>query len=73
MIPSSFCCSDGAVSNGDLSVTSLHQNEELSRITNMSGIVKYWPFKDYTNFIVKDFTDLDQPYQGKGQLSSAVE
>lgn len=56
------------MSNGGVSDGGLHKNEQFSSAANVSGIVKYWPFKDYTNFIVKDFTDLDRPYQGKGQL-----
>jgi hypothetical protein len=73
LIGSSSCCSDGAVCNGGVSDGGLHKNEEFSSAANMSGIVKWWPFKDYTNFIVKDFTVLDRPYHGKGQLSSDAE
>src|SRR5258705_8931114 len=29
------------------------------------GPAKLWLGKDYTNFIVKDFTDLDVPFQGE--------
>lgn len=28
------------------------------------GSAKFWIGKDYTNFIVKDFVDLDKPAQG---------
>lgn len=48
--------------NGDL------QKDEPSEL---SGMVKYWVGKDYTNFIVKDFTNLDLPYQGKVQFIHA--
>jgi hypothetical protein len=56
-----------------VSDSGLHTNEEFSSTANLGGIVKYWPFKDYTNFIVKDFTDLDRPYQGKAQFSNAAD
>jgi len=32
--------------------------------------IKYWIGKDYCNFIVKDFYDLDSPYGGKFQIVS---
>lgn len=35
------------------------QNEIL---TTLDGQAKYWMGKDYTNFILKDFTNLDAPY-----------
>lgn len=35
------------------------QNEIL---TKLDGQAKYWMGKDYTNFILKDFTNLDAPY-----------
>lgn len=35
-----------------------------SFIKDIPVAVKYWIGKDYTNFIVKDFCDLDSPYQG---------
>ena len=44
--------------------------EEVSSGTkpsSLSGMAKYWVGKDYTNFIVKDFTNLDAPYQGNIQ------
>jgi phospholipase D1/2 len=44
--------------------------EEMSsgtQLSSMSGMAKYWVGKDYTNFIVKDFTNLDAPYQGNIQ------
>ena len=43
------------------------EEEEMSSGTDqggLSGMAKYWLGKDYTNFIVKDFTKLDSPYQG---------
>jgi len=48
----------------------LEEEEEVSRGTKLSGLTgmaKYWLGKDYTNFIVKDFTNLDVPYQGNIQ------
>lgn len=30
----------------------------------LEGCAKYWFGKDYTNFIVKDFNNLELPYQG---------
>lgn len=35
------------------------QNKVLD---NLDGQAKYWFGKDYTNFIMKDFTNLDAPY-----------
>ncbi|XP_069675319.1 phospholipase D1 isoform X1 [Periplaneta americana] len=40
--------------------------EDYGSINNLNGLegsAKYWVGKDYTNFIVKDFTNLDLPYQ----------
>jgi hypothetical protein len=44
-----------------------HKVEEVgstTRLNGLSGMAKYWLGKDYTNFIVKDFTNLDLPYKG---------
>lgn len=36
---------------------------ERPRYIELDGQAKYWMGKDYTNFILKDFTDLNQPFQ----------
>lgn len=43
--------------------------DELNATTDcfpngLEGCAKYWFGKDYTNFIVKDFNNLELPYQG---------
>jgi hypothetical protein len=58
---------DGGVDEGNG-----HKVEEVSsatKLSELSGMPKYWIGKDYTNFIVKDFTNLDLPYQGNLQSS----
>ncbi|XP_034170847.1 phospholipase D [Osmia lignaria lignaria] len=37
--------------------------EEESVYSEYPGVAKLWLGKDYTNFIVKDFNDLEKPYQ----------
>lgn len=39
---------------------------ESSILNNLDGQAKYWIGKDYVNFIIKDLTNLDAPYAGKG-------
>jgi hypothetical protein len=57
------------VQNGGVSDGNLHCSESSSatNLTELSGMAKYWVGKDYTNFIVKDFANLDLPYQGEVQ------
>jgi hypothetical protein len=60
------------VCNRDVDECVVHEVEEVSIGTKLSGLIgmaKYWVGKDYTNFIVKDFTNLDAPYQGNIQPS----
>lgn len=38
------------------------QKQELEEAENLNGSAKYWIGKDYCNFIVKDFTNLDAPF-----------
>lgn len=55
------------VQNRDADERVALEAEEVSsgtRLSRLSGMAKYWFGKDYTNFIVKDFTNLDAPYQG---------
>lgn len=33
-------------------------------MSGLQGAGKLWPGKDYVNYIVKDFVDLDQAYNG---------
>lgn len=35
---------------------------DLLKIDSLDGSAKYWVGKDYVNFIVKDFTKLDSPF-----------
>lgn len=37
----------------------------IRSMVGLHGNAKFWMGKDYTNFIVKDFNNLDRPYQGK--------
>ncbi|XP_021931643.1 phospholipase D1 isoform X2 [Zootermopsis nevadensis] len=57
--------SGGVVQNGNVSDGGLHESEfsGACSLNELSGMAKYWVGKDYTNFIVKDFTNLDLPYQ----------
>lgn len=58
------------VHNRDADESVVLEADEVSSGTkrrNLSGMAKFWVGKDYTNFIVKDFTDLDAPYQGNIQ------
>lgn len=41
--------------------------KSTSFIDGLSGSAKLWIGKDYVNFIVKDFNNLDLPYQGNSQ------
>jgi hypothetical protein len=61
------------VQNGGVSDGDLHNNEfsSATNLSELSGMAKYWVGKDYTNFIVKDFTNLDLPYQGKVQFRNS--
>lgn len=43
-------------------VTSKEQEEEKNLIEVLDGVAKYWYGKDYVNFIVKDFNNLDSPF-----------
>ena len=59
--------SNKVVQNRDADEHVIPEAEEVSSYTkkkSLSGMAKYWLGKDYTNFIVKDFTNLDAPYQG---------
>jgi len=38
---------------------------EENTIQGLQGSSKLWIGKDYTNFIVKDFADLDSPFTGR--------
>lgn len=38
------------------------KNEDDDDVDQLDGSLKLWVGKDYTNFIVKDFADLDSPY-----------
>jgi hypothetical protein len=58
------------VHNRDVDERIVLEVEEVSsgtKLISLSGMAKYWIGKDYTNFIVKDFTNLDAPYQGNIQ------
>jgi len=58
------------VHNRDADECVVIEAEEVScgtKMISLSGMAKYWVGKDYTNFIVKDFTNLDAPYQGNIQ------
>jgi len=58
--------SNKVVQNRDADERVIPEAEEVSSDTkkkSLSGMAKYWLGKDYTNFIVKDFTNLDAPYQ----------
>lgn len=58
------------VHNRDADEHDVLELEEVSsgtKLSNLRGMAKYWLGKDYTNFIVKDFTNLDAPYQGNIQ------
>lgn len=59
---------NGGVSDGDLNKNEFSSATDPSEL---SGMAKYWVGKDYTNFIVKDFTSLDLPYQGKVHFRNA--
>lgn len=41
------------------------EDSGIGSVKGLYGNAKYWVGKDYTNFIVKDFNNLDRPYQGK--------
>jgi len=58
------------VHNRDADESDVQEADEVSsgaKQRSLSGMAKYWVGKDYTNFIVKDFTNLDAPYQGNIQ------
>ena len=40
------------------------ENRVKEALTGYEGSTKLWIGKDYTNFIVKDFDNLDQPLKG---------
>lgn len=64
--PPAVLASNEVVHNRDADERVVIEAEEVSSGTKMislSGMAKYWVGKDYTNFIVKDFTNLDAPYQ----------
>lgn len=42
--------------------------EEVFTGLGLTGDTKLWMGKDYTNFIHKDFVDLDKPFAGKNLL-----
>jgi phospholipase D1/2 len=39
--------------------------ENVMKGMGLSGSTKIWIGKDYTNFIHKDFVDLDKPFTGE--------
>jgi hypothetical protein len=53
---------NGDVGEGD--VSKVEQVSIAASLSELSGTAKYWVGKDYTNFIVKDFTNVNLPYQG---------
>jgi len=58
------------VHNRDADERAVLEADEVSsgtKLSSLNGMAKYWVGKDYTNFIVKDFTNLDAPYQGNIQ------
>lgn len=64
--PPAVLASNEMVRNRDVDECVVNKAEEVSNGTSqsgLSGMAKYWVGKDYTNFIVKDFTKLDSPYQ----------
>lgn len=42
--------------------TALTDKVDLLTVDSLDGSAKYWVGKDYVNFIVKDFTKLDSPF-----------
>lgn len=50
---------ESSVETGDVT------DSGIGSVKGLYGNAKYWVGKDYTNFIVKDFNNLDRPYQGK--------
>ena len=42
---------------------SVRQKEPV-KSPDMSNNTKLWPGKDYVNFIIKDFVDVNQPFTG---------
>lgn len=40
------------------------KNEHDEFVNSLDGQAKYWIGKDYCNFIIKDFENLDLPYVG---------
>lgn len=64
--PPAMLASNGVVHDGGVGEGGGHKAEEVgstTRLNGLSGMAKYWLGKDYTNFIVKDFTNLDLPYK----------
>ena len=43
----------------------MEQNSHANALEGLQGSSKLWIGKDYTNFIVKDFADLESPFTGK--------
>lgn len=43
---------------------SAYHNTHSNALEGLQGSSKLWIGKDYTNFIVKDFTDLESPFTG---------
>ena len=37
---------------------------DMLQVLGLKGSTKLWVGKDYVNFIIKDFVDLDQPFTG---------
>ena len=53
---------DKGLHSGDLT-SPMPYNNQL--VIQLDGQAKYWVGKDYVNFIMKDFVNLDMPYAGK--------
>ncbi|KAK5643236.1 hypothetical protein RI129_007081 [Pyrocoelia pectoralis] len=53
--------SSGEIQNG-LEELVIDNSEHDDIVDDLDGSAKYWVGKDYANFIVKDFTNLDEPF-----------
>lgn len=50
----------------------LSNNSHTNALEGLQGSSKLWIGKDYTNFIVKDFADLESPFTGKLKLKGST-
>ncbi len=48
---------------------STYHNTHSNALEGLQGSSKLWIGKDYTNFIVKDFTDLESPFTGMYRMA----